>query len=206
MAELHPLDMVSVTLNQSRPRPKFQNKDVAFIPVTRFNLRMNMSRSERFGHLGTRNLYESPEYDAYWRPRAAIFERVCLPSVLNMVPRPHAWYIAFGEMRPPYIRDLIERLSEYPWIVPYLRTGTLTEIDDPLPAMLTEHLQRLGIAVRLPDLVLGLRADLRDLRQSQLPQHPVLIAQVRVIFHDKQCAHQSSDESVILQRAGGQRT
>jgi hypothetical protein len=35
-----------------------------------------------------------------------------------MTPRPHAWYILFGEIRPIYIQELLERLAHYPWIRP----------------------------------------------------------------------------------------
>ncbi len=140
----HPTTVISVKFRRGEPRASFQNQDVAFVPVTRFNLRIHVKGGGRNDHLGGRHLVESADYEAYWRRRIDIFERVCVPSVLNLTPRPDAWYIAFDDVVPEYISALLDRLSMHPWIVPYFlnrRGGWNTET---LTGMLTGQLTALG--------------------------------------------------------------
>jgi hypothetical protein len=140
----HPIEVISVKLAANAPRRKFENADVAFIPVTRFNLRMQMKKDGRSAHLEGRHLFESPGYDEFWLHRIEMFERLCVPSVLNLTPRPDAWFIAFGETRPPYVRELIERLQSHPWIRPYYPSKGYPDADTPLPMLLAEHARSLG--------------------------------------------------------------
>lgn len=140
----HPVDLITVGLQADQPDRNLQNDDVAFILATRFNVRMNIAKRNRWSHLEGRHFSESPEYDVYWRRRLDIFERVCIPSVLNLTPRPDAWFIAFGDVEPDYIQELLERLSIYPWIHPYIRKEGKRGSDKPLNELLIAHVRSLG--------------------------------------------------------------
>ena len=86
----YPAEVLSVRLTGSSQKRDFENADVAFIPVTRFNLRLQVKQDSRSTHLEGRHLFESPAYDAFWLNRLDLFERLCVPSVLNLTPRPDA--------------------------------------------------------------------------------------------------------------------
>jgi hypothetical protein len=73
-----------------------------------------------------------------------LFERVCIPSVLNLIPRPDGWFIGFGDVEPAYILGLLERLSIYPWIRPYVRRKGESGSDAPVEKLLGDHARLLG--------------------------------------------------------------
>lgn len=139
-----PVELITVDIVNDKPRRNLQNDDVAFIPVTRFNVRMDIPKTNRWSHLEGQNLAESPDYDTYWLRRLEIFERVCIPSVVNLTPRPDAWFIAFGDMESSYVQALLERLRAYPWIRPYLRGQGGSLDDGPLEMLLADRVQSLG--------------------------------------------------------------
>lgn len=116
----YPVETISIQLKRNKPTVELVNTDVAFTIATRFNVRLNAGPISKSQHLKGRNRPDSPEYETYWQSRVDIFERVCLPSVLNLSPLPHAWFIAFGDVDLPCVRGLIERLAVTPWIVPYM--------------------------------------------------------------------------------------
>jgi hypothetical protein len=60
--------------------------------------------------------------------------------MLHLLPRPHAWYIAFGDMELPCVRSMIERLEAFPWIVPYASAGRTSKDT----SLLAEHAKQLG--------------------------------------------------------------
>lgn len=138
-ANRFPVEMISIQLKNSDQVDRVVNDDVAFLVATRFNIRLNSGAATKSRHLRGRNRPESPEYDAYWQSRVDIFERVCLPSVLNLKPRPDAWFIAFGDVELPCVRNLIQRLEKIPGIVPYLSSENGPQNAKTLVGMLAEH-------------------------------------------------------------------
>ena len=140
----YPVEVTSVGLVDDAPERTVQNHDVAFMLASRFNVRMLIGKRNRWSHLEGRHLVESDDYDTYWRRRLEIFERVCIPSVLNLTPRPDAWFIAFGDVESSYVREAIERLSLHPWIKPYVRKKGHPTDAKPLGVLLSDHANVLG--------------------------------------------------------------
>lgn len=174
-AVLHPVEILTVRMANDRPVRDFENSDVAFFPITRFNLRMAAGPGTKSTHLKGRHLVESPEYEAFWRHRIDIFERVCIPSVLNLSPLPHAWFIGFGEIDPPFLQEFLERLSLYPWIRPYFQKQDDPRSEPPVKQLLAEQMQVLG-----KRFVCATRLDSDDsLHQQFLGMLDVAIAQLR---------------------------
>ncbi len=140
----HPVEVLTIEVRLRSQEHSLRNDDVAYIPVTRFNVKMDAGKNSVSTTLKGRHLPSSPEYDAYWQSRVEIFERVCVPSVVNLSPRPDAWLIAFGDTDPPYIQELIERLQDHEWIHPYVRNPNDPRNARPLNTMLRERTRELG--------------------------------------------------------------
>ncbi len=142
----HPVEVITVGLENDRPARYPANDDVAYVLVTRFNVRMRIGKKNRWSHLDGRHLAESSEYNDFWLRRLDLFERVCVPSVLALTPRPDAWFVAFGDVESWYVQALLERLRPYPWIKPYFREKGHADDAGPLPALLGAYTQSLGKA------------------------------------------------------------
>jgi hypothetical protein len=139
-----PVETISVQLKRTSPVDRPINDDVAYVVATRFNLRLNARPTTKSSHLGGRNRPDSLGYESYWQSRIDIFERVCLPSMLNLSPRPHAWFIAFGDLVLPNVRALFQRLEAIPWIVPYVAQEAGSQYARTLAGKLAEHARLLG--------------------------------------------------------------
>ncbi len=140
----YPVEVITVGLENDRPTRNPANDDVAYVLVTRFNVRMRIGKKNRWSHLDGRHLAESAEYDDYWLRRLDLFERVCIPSVLALTPRPDAWFVAFGDIDSWYVQALLERLRPYPWIKPYFREKGHADDAGPLPELLGAYVRSLG--------------------------------------------------------------
>jgi hypothetical protein len=140
----YPVDVIPIVVDESRTTAHPVNDDVAFALASRFNVRMRTEKTERRAHLGGRHLAESAEYEQYWLHRLELFERFCIPSVMNLTPRPDVWFIAFGDMESWYIRALLDRLRPYPWIRPFFRKKGHPDDAAPLSELLSEFAQSVG--------------------------------------------------------------
>lgn len=140
----YPVDVISIVLDSDRPSRSPANDDVAYALVSRFNVRMNVGHHPRWSHIEGRNLIESADYEAFWLRRLELFERVCIPSVLNLTPKPDAWFIAFGDVDSWFVRELLDRLRPYPWIRPYFREKGHPNDAGSLPDLLGEFARSLG--------------------------------------------------------------
>jgi hypothetical protein len=140
----HPVEVITIGLDRDCPVRAPVNDDVAFALVSRFNLRMRVGKHPRWSHLGERNLAESADYEAFWLRRLALFERVCIPSVVNLTPQPDAWFVAFGDVESWFVRELLERLRPYPWIRPYFREKGHPADAGPLRDLLDDFVRSLG--------------------------------------------------------------
>jgi hypothetical protein len=140
----YPVDVISIVLGESRTTARPVNDDVAFVLASRFNVRMGTEKTERRAHLGGRHLAESADYEQYWLQRLELFERFCIPSVMNLMPRPDVWFIAFGDMESWFIRALLERLRPYPWIRPFFRKKGHPDNAAPLPELLSAFAHSVG--------------------------------------------------------------
>lgn len=140
----YPLDMISIELESDRSASALANDDVAFVLVSRFNVRMQVTKHPRWSHLEGRHLSESADYERFWLNRLDLFERCCIPSVVNLAPLPDAWFVAFGDMESWFVRELLDRLRPYPWIRPYFRSKGHPDDAGPLSELLSGFVRSLG--------------------------------------------------------------
>lgn len=106
-----PTTVTALTTAGLAGRTAFRNDDVAYAAVTRFNLfrpRRGRSPDEPI----------EQEDDDWCARRVDAFDAYCLPALLKQQVLPHVWFIVFHEVTPPSIVELIERLRNWPWIVP----------------------------------------------------------------------------------------
>jgi hypothetical protein len=85
--------------------------------VTRFNMVLSAFRRPDY------RIAEAA-MDDWLANRTAIFETVCLPSMLRQTRRPDAWLIGFDALRRDAVARMLDILRPHPWIVPDWQTAT----------------------------------------------------------------------------------
>lgn len=90
------------------PCPNPATAGLRHIVLTRFNMRVFRKRSS-FDTIS--------DLQKWVDHRTAIFESVCLPSVIGQEVLPHRWYIGVDGRHPEMVGTLAELCVPYPWIV-----------------------------------------------------------------------------------------
>lgn len=98
-------------------QPSSQAPSVAatYVLYTRFNLALKFKITT---FTGRTNLAAGGNYDFWLKNRIHLFEKYCLPSVLNQTKRPDLWLIGFSDIGKQVIEPLLETIGRHPWIVP----------------------------------------------------------------------------------------
>lgn len=91
------------------PRSGFRNRDVFYAVMTRFDVRLLATGAEK-----------AKDREAWTARRAEAFRRWCLPSVLNLCPRPHAWIVLFDRDLTEATAGLLAELAPHAGVYPVL--------------------------------------------------------------------------------------
>ena len=84
--------------------------------VTRFNMVLPSLHRSQY------RIAESAMAD-WLAARTAIFETICLPSMLRQTRRPDAWLIGFDGLRKDAVTKMLDIMRPHPWIVPVWQTA-----------------------------------------------------------------------------------
>jgi hypothetical protein len=99
-----------------QPGPDPPRLAATHVIYTRFSVAMPRVKITTFD--GRSTLADAKDPVPWLKNRIHLFNRFCLPSVLNQTKRPDLWMIAFSEIGKEALEPFLETLKRYPWIVP----------------------------------------------------------------------------------------